>query len=60
VPLTKAQLIDGDLLGIRLISIRLSDIKRVQAYLGLLAKEKIFRFTGLLLTVILMYNNWIL
>ena len=34
----------GDLLGIRLICLRLSDIKRVEAYLGLLAEEKIFRF----------------
>lgn len=36
----------GDLLGIRLICLRLSDIKRVEAYLGLLAKEKILRFIG--------------
>ena len=34
----------GDLLGIRLICLRLSDIKRVEAYLGLLAEEKILRF----------------
>ncbi|MCB2180513.1 MAG: RelA/SpoT domain-containing protein [Desulfobulbaceae bacterium] len=34
----------GDLLGIRLICLRLSDIKRVEAYLGLLAEEKVFRF----------------
>ena len=34
----------GDLLGIRLICLRLSDIKRVEAYLGLLADEKILRF----------------
>jgi ppGpp synthetase/RelA/SpoT-type nucleotidyltranferase len=34
----------GDLLGIRLICLRLSDINRVEAYLGLLAEEKILRF----------------
>ena len=34
----------GDLLGIRLICLRLSDIKIVEAYLGLLAEEKILRF----------------
>jgi len=34
----------GDLLGIRLICLRLSDIKRVEAYLGLLVEEKILRF----------------
>ena len=34
----------GDLLGIRLICLRLSDIKKVEAYLGLLAEEKILRF----------------
>ncbi|MGD9271000.1 MAG: RelA/SpoT domain-containing protein [Syntrophobacterales bacterium] len=34
----------GDLLGIRFICLRLSDIKRVEAYLGLLAEEKILRF----------------
>ncbi|MBA3010431.1 MAG: RelA/SpoT domain-containing protein [Proteobacteria bacterium] len=33
-----------DLLGIRLICLRLSDIDRVKAYLGLLADEKIIRF----------------
>ncbi len=33
-----------DLLGIRLICLRLSDIKRVEAYLGFLADEKILRF----------------
>jgi ppGpp synthetase/RelA/SpoT-type nucleotidyltranferase len=33
-----------DLLGIKLICLRLSDIKRVEAYLGLLAEEKILRF----------------
>ena len=35
----------GDLLGMRLICLRLSDIKRVEAYLKLLAEEKILRFT---------------
>jgi len=34
----------GDLLGIRLICLRLSDIKRVEEYLRLLAEEKILRF----------------
>jgi putative GTP pyrophosphokinase len=34
----------GDILGIRLICLRLSDIKTVEAYLGLLAEEKILRF----------------
>ena len=34
----------GDLLGIRLICLRLSDIKRVEAYLELLAEEKILTF----------------
>jgi putative GTP pyrophosphokinase len=34
----------GDLLGVRLICLRLSDIKRVEAYLGLLVEEKILRF----------------
>jgi ppGpp synthetase/RelA/SpoT-type nucleotidyltranferase len=34
----------GDLLGIRLICLRLSDIKRVEAYLELLAEEKILHF----------------
>jgi putative GTP pyrophosphokinase len=33
----------GDLLGIRLICLRLSDIKRVEAYLGLLTEDKILR-----------------
>ena len=33
-----------DLLGIKLICLRLSDIKRVEVYLGLLAEEKILRF----------------
>ena len=36
----------GDLLGIRLICLRLSDIKRVEAYLGLLAEEKILQLLG--------------
>ena len=36
----------GDLLGIKLICLRLSDIKRVEAYLRLLAEEKILRFIG--------------
>ena len=34
----------GDLLGIRLICLRLSDIKKVEAYLGLLVEEEILRF----------------
>ncbi|MBU1344275.1 MAG: RelA/SpoT domain-containing protein [Proteobacteria bacterium] len=34
----------GDLLGIRLICLRLSDIDTLKAYLGLLADEKILRF----------------
>jgi len=34
----------GDILGMRLICLRLSDIKTVEAYLGLLAEEKILRF----------------
>lgn len=34
----------GDLLGIRLICLRLSDIKRVEEYLRLLVDEKILRF----------------
>jgi ppGpp synthetase/RelA/SpoT-type nucleotidyltranferase len=33
-----------DLLGIRLICLRLSDIKKVEAYLGLLVEERILRF----------------
>ena len=32
----------GDLLGIRIICLRLSDIKKVEAYLGLLAEENVF------------------
>jgi ppGpp synthetase/RelA/SpoT-type nucleotidyltranferase len=45
-PITKKNFQErvGDLLGIRLICLRLSDIKRVEAYLGLLAEEKILRF----------------
>jgi len=34
----------GDLLGVRIICLRLSDIERVEAYLGLLSEEKILRF----------------
>ena len=34
----------GDLLGVRIICLRLSDIEKVEAYLGLLAEEKILRF----------------
>jgi len=34
----------GDLLGIRLICLRLSDIEALKAYLGLLVDEKILRF----------------
>ena len=34
----------GDLLGMRLICLRLSDIKRVETYLRFLAEEKILRF----------------
>jgi len=34
----------SDLLGIRIICLRLSDIKRVEAHLELLAEEKILRF----------------
>jgi putative GTP pyrophosphokinase len=46
VPITQKNFQEriGDLLGIRLICLRLSDIKRVEAYLGLLAEEKILRF----------------
>lgn len=36
----------GDLLGIRLVCLRLSDINSVKAYLELLADEKILRFVG--------------
>ncbi len=34
----------GDLLGVRIICLRLSDIGEVEAYLGLLSEEKILRF----------------
>jgi putative GTP pyrophosphokinase len=34
----------GDLLGVRIICLRLSDIEKVEAYLGLLSEEKILRF----------------
>lgn len=34
----------GDLLGVRIICLRLSDIKKVEAYLELLVEEKILRF----------------
>lgn len=34
----------GDLLGVRIICLRLSDIKKIEAYLGLLAEEKLLRF----------------
>jgi len=34
----------GDLLGVRIICLRLSDIGKVEAYLGLLSEEKILRF----------------
>jgi len=34
----------GDLLGVRIICLRLSDIGKVEAYLGLLSDEKILRF----------------
>ncbi|MFC1895306.1 GTP pyrophosphokinase family protein [Thermodesulfobacteriota bacterium] len=46
VPITQENFQErvGDLLGIRLICLRLSDIKKVEAYLGLLAEEKILRF----------------
>lgn len=38
------QLIIGDLLGVRIICLRLSDIGKVATYLGLLAEEKILNF----------------
>jgi ppGpp synthetase/RelA/SpoT-type nucleotidyltranferase len=38
------QLIIGDLLGVRIICLRLSDIGKVATYLGLLAEEKILKF----------------
>ena len=34
----------GDLLGVRIICLRLSDIEKVEAYLRLLSDEKILRF----------------
>jgi ppGpp synthetase/RelA/SpoT-type nucleotidyltranferase len=34
----------GDLLGVRIICLRLSDIGKIEAYLGLLSEEKILRF----------------
>ncbi|MGD8739112.1 MAG: RelA/SpoT domain-containing protein [Desulfobacterales bacterium] len=34
----------GDLLGIRIICLRLSDVEKVEAYLRLLSEEKILRF----------------
>jgi len=34
----------GDLLGVRIICLRLSDIEKVEVYLGLLSEEKILRF----------------
>ena len=34
----------GDLLGVRIICLRLSDIEKVEAYLRLLSEEKILRF----------------
>jgi putative GTP pyrophosphokinase len=46
LPITKKnyQTRVGDLLGVRIICLRLSDIGKVEAYLGLLAEEKILRF----------------
>jgi putative GTP pyrophosphokinase len=38
------QKIVGDLLGVRIICLRLSDIGKIEAYLGLLSEEKILRF----------------
>jgi len=45
-PITKKNFQErvGDLLGIRLICLRLSDIKRVESYLGFLVDENILRF----------------
>jgi putative GTP pyrophosphokinase len=45
-PITQRNFQDrvGDLLGIRFICLRLSDIERVKTYLELLAEEKIIRF----------------
>jgi len=34
----------GDLLGVRIICLRLSDIGKIEAYLGLLSEEKLLRF----------------
>ena len=34
----------GDLLGVRIICLRLSDVEKVETYLGLLSEEKILRF----------------
>ena len=34
----------GDLLGVRIICLRLSDIEKIEAYLGLLSEERILRF----------------
>jgi len=39
------QKIVGDLLGVRIICLRLSDIGKIEAYLGLLSEEKILQFT---------------
>ena len=36
----------GDLLGVRIICLRLSDIGKIETYLGLLAEENILRFIG--------------
>ena len=46
VPITQKNFQErvGDLLGIRLICLRLSDINRVEAYLGFLDEEKILQF----------------
>lgn len=38
------QLKIGDLLGVRIICLRLSDVEKVEAYLRLLSEEKILRF----------------
>ena len=35
----------GDLLGVRIICLRLSDVVKVESYLKLLSEEKILRFT---------------
>jgi putative GTP pyrophosphokinase len=34
----------GDLLGVRIICLRLSDVEKIEAYLRLLSEEKILRF----------------